>query len=159
MKKRTYMLTLMLTIGTLFCYAQQSFFDKYADMDGVSSVYITKSMLSMFPDMVGKINGVNVGNIASRLNNIQILSCEKASIIEKLRKETKNINTKNGYEELMKIRDDGDKTAIYFKEKKKGNNEFVLITEEEDEFTIISITGNITLQEMQKIVKESMPKD
>ena len=128
-------------------------------MDGVSSVYITKSMLSMFPDMAGKINGVNVGNIASRLNNIQILSCEKASIIEKLRKETKNINTKNGYEELMKIRDDGDKTAIYFKEKKKGNNEFVLITDEEDEFTIISITGNITLQEMQKIVKESMPKD
>lgn len=159
MKKRTYMLTLMLTIGTLFCHAQQSFFDKYADMDGVSSVYITKSMLSMFPDMAGKINGVNVGNIASRLNNIQILSCEKASIIEKLRKETKNINTKNGYEELMKIRDDGDKTAIYFKEKKKGNNEFVLITDEEDEFTIISITGKITLQEMQKIVKESMPKD
>ena len=40
MKKRTYMLTLMLTIGTLFCHAQQSFFDKYADMDGVSSAVL-----------------------------------------------------------------------------------------------------------------------
>ena len=104
MKKRTYLLTILLTLGTLFCHAQQSFFDKYAEMDGVSSVYITKSMLKMFPDMSGKINGVNVGSIANRLDNIQILSCEEAGIIEQLRKETKNINTKNGYEEFMRIR-------------------------------------------------------
>ena len=159
MKKRTYLLTILLTLCTLFCHAQQSFFDKYAEMDGVSSVYITKSMLKMFPDMSGKINGVNVGSIANRLDNIQILSCEEAGIIEQLRKETKNINTKNGYEELMRIREDGNKTTIYFKEKKKGNSEFVLITDAKDEFTIISIMGNITLQEMQKMVNESIPKE
>ena len=159
MKKRTYLLTILLTLGTLFCHAQQSFFDKYAEMDGVSSVYITKSMLKMFPDMSGKINGVNVGSIANQLDNIQILSCEEAGIIEQLRKETKDINTKNGYEELMRIRDDGDKTTIYFKEKKNGNSEFVLITDEKDEFTIISIMGNITLQEMQKMVNESIAKE
>ena len=159
MKKRTYLLTILLTLGTLFCHAQQSFFDKYAEMDGVSSVYITKSMLKMFPDMSGKINGVNVGSIANRLDNIQILSCEEAGIIEQLRKETKNINTKNGYEELMRIREDGNKTTIYFKVKKKGNSEFVLITDAKDEFTIISIMGNITLQEMQKMFIESIPKE
>ena len=159
MKKRTYLLTILLTLGTLFCHAQQSFFDKYAEMDGVSSVYITKSMLKMFPDMSGKINGVNVGSIANRLDNIQILSCEEAGIIEQLRKETKNINTKNGYEELMRIREDGNKTTIYFKEKKKGNSEFVLITDAKDEFTIISIMGNITLQELQTMVNERIPKE
>ena len=113
----------------------------------------------MFPDMSGKINGVNVGSIANRLDNIQILSCEETGIIEQLRKETKDINTKNGYEELMRIRENGDKTTIYFKEKKSGNSEFVLITDEKDEFTIISIIGNITLQEMQKMVNESIAKE
>ena len=159
MKRRIYILTIMLTLGTLFSHAQQSFFDKYAEMDGISSVYISKSMLSMFPDMSGKINGVNVGSIANRLDNIQILSCEETGIIEQLRKETKDINTKNGYEELMRIRENGDKTTIYFKEKKSGNSEFVLITDEKDEFTIISIIGNITLQEMQKMVNESIAKE
>lgn len=152
--KRIYILTLLLALSTVFCRAQQSFFDKYAEMEGVSSVYITKSMLSLFPNMSGKINGVNVGNIASRLDNIQILSSDEAEIIVQLRKETKDINTKNGYEELMRVREDGDKTTIYFKERKKGNNEFILITDEKDEFTIISIVGDLTLKEIQEMMNE-----
>ena len=154
--KRIYILTLLLALSTVFCRAQQSFFDKYAEMDGVSSVYITKSMLNMFPNMSGKINGVNVGNIASRLDNIQILSSDEAPIIEQLRKETKDINTKNGYEELMRVREDGEKTTIYFKERKKGNREFVLITDEKDEFTIISIIGDLTLKEIQEITSKTV---
>lgn len=152
--KRIYILTLLLALSTIFCRAQQSFFDKYAEMEGVSSVYITKSMLSLFPNMSGKINGVNVGNIASRLDNIQILSSDEANIIVQLRKETKDINTKNGYEELMRVREDGDKTTIYFKERKKKNNEFILIMDEKDEFTIISIVGDLTLKEIQEMMKE-----
>ncbi len=147
--KRIYIFSLLLTLSTFICQAQQSFFDKYAEMDGVSSVYITKSMLKMFPSMSGKINGVDVGNLASKLENIQILSADEPNIIEQLRKDTKHISTKNGYEELMRIRDDGDKTTIYFKEKKK-NSEFILITDEGNEFTIVSIIGgDLTLKDIQ----------
>ena len=147
--KRIYIFSLLLTLSTLFCQAQQSFFDKYAEMDGVSSVYITKSMLKMFPSMSGKINGVDVGNLASKLENIQILSADDSNIIEQLRKDTKHINSKNGYEELIRVRDDGDKTTIYFKEKKK-NSEFILITDEGNEFTIVSIIGgDLTLKDIQ----------
>ena len=41
--KRTYIITLLLSLCSLFTYAQDSFFDKFADMDGVTSVYISKS--------------------------------------------------------------------------------------------------------------------
>ena len=153
---RTFIITLLITLCSVCSYGQQSFFDKYAEMDGVSSVYITKSMLNMFPNMSGKINGVNVGNIASRLDNIQILSSDEAPIIEQLRKETKDINTKNGYEELMRVREDGEKTTIYFKERKKGSSEFILITDEKDEFTIISIIGDLTLKEIQEITSKTV---
>ena len=147
--KRIYIFSLLLTLSTFICQAQQSFFDKYAEMDGVSSVYITKSMLKMFPSMSGKINGVDVGNLASKLENIQILSADEPNIIEQLRKDTKHISTKNGYEELMRVRDDGDKTTIYFKEKKK-NSEFILIMDEGNEFTIVSIIGgDLTLKDIQ----------
>ena len=154
--KRIYIFSLLLTLGALFCQAQQSFFDKYAEMDGVTSVYITKSMLKMFPSMSGTINGVDVGNLANKLENIQILSADDSNIIEQLRKETKYINTKNGYEELMRVRDDGDKTTIYFKEKKK-NSEFILITDSGNEFTIISIVGNdISLKDIQDMTNRTV---
>ena len=140
----------------IFCsvlsYGQQSYFDKYADMDGVTSVYITKSMLSLFPQGNTSINGVNIGNIANRLDNIQILSADEKDIIDQLRKETSNINTKNGYEELLRVREDGTKTTIYFNEKKK-KKEFVLLIDDKDEFTIISIVGDLTLKEIQEIVQ------
>lgn len=149
---RTFIITLLITFCSVCSYGQQSFFDKYAEMEGVTSVYITKSMLSLFPKGQASVNGVNIGNIASRLDNIQILSADEQPIIDKLRKETSVINTRNGYEELMRVREDGEKTTIYFKDGKKDKKEFVLLLDEKDEFTIISIVGDLTLQEIQGII-------
>ena len=149
---RTFIITLLITLCSVCSYGQQSFFDKDAEMEGVTSVYITKSMLSLFPKGHTSVNGVNIGNIASRLDNIQILSADEQPIIDKLRKETSVINTRNGYEELMRVREDGEKITIYFKDGKKDKKEFVLLRDEKDEFTIISIVGDLTLQEIQGII-------
>ena len=145
----------MATLCSVCSYGQQSFFDKYAEMDGVTSVYISKSMLSLFPKGQTNVNGINIGDIASRLDNIQILSADEQPIVDKLRKETSHINTRNGYEELMRVREDGEKTTIYFKDSKKDKKEFVLLVDEKDEFTIISIVGDLTLQEIQGIVNNT----
>ena len=149
---RTFIITLLITLSSVCSYGQLSFFDKYAEMEGVTSVYITKSMLSLFPKGQTSVNGVNIGNIASRLDNIQILSADEQPIIDKLRKETSDINTRNGYDELMRVREDGEKITIYFKDGKKDKKEFVLLRDEKDEFTIISIVGDLTLQEIQGII-------
>ena len=68
--KRTYIITLLLSLCSLFTYAQESFFDKYADMEGVTSVYISKAMLSLMPDM--KTEEIYIGELASKLDNIQL---------------------------------------------------------------------------------------
>ena len=151
---RTLIIAIMATLCSVCSYGQQSFFDKYAEMDGVTSVYISKSMLSLIPKGQTNVNGINIGDIASRLDNIQILSADEQPIVDKLRKETSHINTRNGYEELMRVREDGEKTTIYFKDGKKDKKEFVLLVDEKDEFTIISIVGNLTLQEIQGIINQ-----
>ena len=152
---RTLIIAIMATLCSVCSYGQQSFFDKYAEMDGVTSVYITKSMLSLFPKGQTNVNGINIGDIASRLDNIQILSADEQPIVDKLRKETSHINTRNGYEELMRVREDGEKTTIYFKDGKKDKKEFVLLQDAKNEFTIISIVGDLTLQEIQGIVNNT----
>ena len=152
---RTLIIAIMATLCSVCSYGQQSFFDKYAEMDGVTSVYITKSMLSLFPKGQTNVNGINIGDIASRLDNIQILSADEQPIVDKLRKETSHINTRNGYEELMRVREDGEKTTIYFKDSKKDKKEFVLLQDAKNEFTIISIVGDLTLQEIQGIINKT----
>ena len=156
--KRTYIITLLFSLCSLFMYAQDSRFDKFADMEEVTSVYISKAMLSLMPDM--QTEGVNIGSIASKLDNIRILSCDKPAIIDKMKKEFAFINSKNGYEELMRIKDKGEKTTIYLKngkivkQDKNKKKEFVLMTGEKNEFTVIIITGNLTLKEIQGIVNK-----
>ena len=79
---------------------------------------------------------------------------EITDIIAKLKKETAFISPKNGYEELMRINDEGEKTIIYLKRNKNKEKEFVLMSQEKNEFTIIAITGNLTLQEIQGIINK-----
>lgn len=150
--KRIYIITLLLFLCSLMSYAQNSFFDKFADMDGVTSVYISKAMLSMMPNM--KAEGINIGEVAGKLDHIQILTCEKAALIPKIKKEVEYIHPRNGYEELMRVNNEGDKTTIYLKKDKNGKKEFVLLNDEKNEFTVVVITGNLTLQEIQGVMQK-----
>lgn len=148
--KRTYIITLLLSLCSLFTYAQESFFDKYADMEGVTSVYISKAMLT---DM--KTEEIYIGELASKLDNIQILNCEKASVTAQIKKDISYISPKNGYQELIRINDEGEKVTIFQKQNEGKQKEFVLLCEEQNELTIIIITGNLTLQEIQSIVNKN----
>ena len=146
----------MLVFGTLFCNAQQSFFDRYAEWRDIKTVYISKRMLKMVKSYDGevKVNGMRLGIMNEGLENIQIFNCEVKPAIEKLREETRELVPANGYEEVISIRDEGEKVSILFKELKENLSEFVLITDRPNEFNIISIVGKITLQDIQNMMVE-----
>ena len=156
MKRRVYIITLMLVFGTLFCNAQQSFFDRYAEWRDIKTIYISKRMLKMVKSYDGevKVNGMRLGIMNEGLENIQIFNCEVKPAIEKLREETRELVPANGYEEVISIRDEGEKVSILFKELKENLSEFVLITDRPNEFNIISIVGKITLQDIQNMVND-----
>ena len=146
----------MLVFGILFCNAQQSFFDRYAEWRDIKTVYISKRMLKMVKSYDGevKVNGMRLGIMNEGLDNIQIFNCEVKPAIEKLREETRELVPANGYEEVISIRDEGEKVSILFKELKENLSEFVLITDRPNEFNIISIVGKITLQDIQNMVND-----
>ena len=150
----------MLVFGTLFCNAQQSFFDRYAEWRDIKTVYISKRMLKMVKSYDGevKVNGMRLGIMNEGLENIQIFNCEVKPAIEKLREETRELVPANGYEEVISIRDEGEKVSILFKELKENLSEFVLITDRPNEFNIISIVGKITLQDIQNMVNDEKEK-
>ena len=57
MKTKNILLILFLCC-TSICFAQNKLFDKYSEMDNVTSVYISKAMLQMMPKI--ETNGLNL---------------------------------------------------------------------------------------------------
>lgn len=145
--KRFYITAILALICTIASHAQ-TIFDQYADTEGVTTVYISKTMLSMMPNM--KTSGVNIGPIASKLDNIRILTCEDDKLLPKLRKETLSLG--KGYEQLMKVTDDGDNVDIFMKSLAGGKTEYVVRVSEKSGLTVILISGTITPTDIQSMV-------
>lgn len=59
------------------------------------------------------------------------------------------------YTELMRVKDDGDSVFFYTKQKGELIEELLMLVSEPDEFTVIRITGNFTIEDIQKITAKA----
>lgn len=145
-------LLFIVTLCSVYSFGQESSLEKFADMDGVKSVYISKAMLSLMPGL--EVQGVDIGSTATKLDNIQILSTENSDIREKMSKEVKTLVNKGKVEELMRVKEDDENVFIYMKDLGEKKSEFILFNDDKDELTVIIITGTLTLNDIQKIVND-----
>ena len=142
-------LIMALTLTSVGIHAQESLFEKYEDTNGVTTIYISKTMLGMIPDV--KAGKHDISQIASKLDYLRILQCEKPALIAPLLEDAKKLYQSGGYEPIMKVNEDGDKVTIYQRTLKKGKNEFSLLSVEKDGVSIINIVGTVTLKEIQNL--------
>ncbi len=132
-------------------FAQNKIFDKYADTKGVTSVYISKTMLQMMPNM--KTQGIDIGHIAGQLESVNILTTETPSISKSMRYDMANFDRNKEYEQLMRVKDITTQSVFYIKKRQNKVHELIMFVDEPGEFVIIQITGNLTLQDIQNITK------
>ena len=135
-------------MACLSMHAQAELFSKYDNTHGVTTVYVSKSMLSIMPQM--KTGGVDIGSIAQKLDNISILTCERPSMIGGIKQNASAIYSRDGYEEVMKLNSDSH-TVIYMKQLSGGTNEFALVNTENNVLRIVNIKGRISLRDIQSI--------
>jgi len=147
MKTKYILLTLCL-LSLNIGFAQNKIFDKYADMDGVTSVYISKAMFQMMPTM--EQVGVNLMNMKGKIESLQLVTTEKKELIAQMKKEFTQLVTTQ-HEELMRIKD--DKTRVNFYSNMKGDQikDLLMLVEAETNFTVILLVGNFTLKDIQDI--------
>ncbi|MEF9923638.1 MAG: DUF4252 domain-containing protein [Muribaculaceae bacterium] len=154
MKLKNIILTLIIMCSSMTMMASDSIFEKISDMDGVSTVHISKSMLRMFNSKSTKsIGGINIGTIAGKLNYIDIYSSESIPAIKKIRFLTKSIKTMPGYESLIKIKDDGSKVEVLLKTVGKIST-VITIVDDGKEYTIIVLNGGISLEDIQSLTNQ-----
>lgn len=152
MKK--YIFTLLLLLACQLTYGQSldSLFDEFGKAPNAECVRISPFLMS-----VGRLFAENEegSEIVKKIKSMRVLDLEDcpAEVKERFGQQVKKADT-GDYEELMRINDNGDKTTIYLKRGKNEKKEFVLLNDEKDEFNIIVISGDLTLQEIQQIIQK-----
>lgn len=147
--KRIILTLYMAIITSITTFAQKALFDKYSETDGVTTVYISHNMMRMMGNV--KAGNKDISKIAQRLDYLQILSCERPSLIPSIRKTAQDIFSQQKFSIVMQVNDEGERTTIYERHYPNGKNEFALLAIERNEITIINLLGKISLQDIQGI--------
>lgn len=147
MKYKNIFLILFLCCTSL-CFAQDRLFEKYADMDNVTSVFISKKMFEMMPNI--ESGGLDLMNLKGKINNLQILTSEKQEIRDQMRKEFSGLIGKS-HEELMRVKDNNTKATFYIEQKGDQINEMIMLADTDSMYVIIRLAGKFTLQDIQNV--------
>lgn len=128
-------------------------FSNLSNIKGVEIVYISKSMLGMMPNM--NMPGVDIGNIAGKLESLEIYSSEEGAASKRLTTATEGLLKGGDYETLMLIKDNDSKTAFYMKKHKSNQaSEMLMITEDGADATIIRFLGTFSIQDIKNIANQ-----
>lgn len=136
-----------------FCLAQNSsLFEKYAEMEGVSQVYISKTMFQMMPAM--QTAGLNLVHMKGKIESLQILSTENEAKKVQMRKDFSGLIGKQ-HEALMRVKDGKTQATFYISHKGERINELIMLADTESNFSVIQLLGNFTLEDIQHITEDA----
>ena len=153
--KKTILSILLLASVTL-TFAQKNPFEQFSDMDGVTSVFISKTMLSMIPkNSKMDYNGVNVGGFLNKLSSILILTSEDKKIAPQMLSLANDRVKGRDYELLMRVKsDDNDNINFFMKGKPENISELIMIIAGNDgENVVMQFLGDFTLQDIQQMTQ------
>ena len=151
MKTRNSLLVLFFLCSTL-CFAQDKLFEKYADKDNVTSVYISKSMFQMMPDNM-RAGGLDLGNLKGKIHNLQILTSENKEVKEQMKADFDAVVGKD-HELLMKVKSDDTRASFFVKQKGEKISELIMLTDDEEDYVVMRLTGDFTIQDIRQIAEE-----
>lgn len=150
MKTMKMILAVLLLMLPLMCQAQKSLFDKYNDMKGVSSVYISKAMIDMNPTLFTK--DIYIGKVSGQLNGVQILSTMDGNIKKDLRKDLRSLVQASKYELLMKQKSRVSSSEFYINRKGDKVKELIMIIDGAATLKYVYLEGEMTLKDIQNIM-------
>ena len=155
MKTKNILLILFLCC-TSICFAQNKLFDKYSEMDNVTSVYISKAMFQMMPKI--ETNGLNLMNLKGKINSLQIVTSDKREVRDQMRKEFSSLIGQS-HEELMRVKDNDTRASFYIVQNGDLINEMIMLADTDSDYVVIRITGKFTLQDIQDVATSFSQSD
>jgi hypothetical protein len=129
--------------------SHQSLFDKYAETDGVTTIYISKAMFNIMPTMIDF--GLSFNNMKGKIESLNMLITEKKSLVPQLKTEFAALIDKN-HQELMRVREGKNRITFYGKMNGEHINDLLMVVDDDkSSYIIMELLGNFTLRDLQEI--------
>lgn len=135
-----------------------SFFSKYADQDGFTSVEVTKGLFELFAEIdADDPEFEDFSKAVAGLESLKLLaySTEKGSVEakEKFYNDIVKSIPFSEYKELMVIKDSDANVNFYAKNSQQIITDMVMVVNGKDEAVLLCMTGNIDLNYVAKLGK------
>jgi hypothetical protein len=163
MKNTIFKLAFAITLALpLISLAQKSsvdsFFSKYSDQDGYTSVEISKGLFELFAEI--DADDPEFGDFQKAVEGLESLkllaySTEKGTLEakEKFHSDMMNSIPFKEFKELMVIKDSDANVNFYAKNNQQIITEMIMVVDGKDEAVILCLTGNINLNYVAKLGK------
>ena len=151
MKTKQILVTLCL-LCTSIGFAQNKLFEKYADMDDVTSMYISKALFQIMPKI--EKAGINFTNLKGKVESLQLVSTEKPKKINQMKKDFSKL-VASKHQELMRVKDGKTRFSFYTEGKGDLIKELLMLVENSDHFMALQLVGNFTIKDIQDITDQN----
>lgn len=150
MKKLSVLLLICLTA---IVAKAESFFEECENIPGITTVYVSKAMISLAGDLNIESDNMDFNSIASKIDGLWVITADddKAKI---LKSKAKVFSSKE-YEKLVSVREDDETVDILMRSLGKDKNECVIKAFESNEATVVIIKGSFTLQDIAAATRTS----
>lgn len=146
-------------------YAQTSVFDKFEEMDDVTTVVITKEAFKMASKFGGSsAEAKEYVDMVKDLNNLKVFTTESSAISKQMNDVVASYLKSSKLTQLMRVKDKDANVKIYIKQGKDENHVSELLMFVSDmqnkgnqEAVILSLTGDIDLNKISKITEGYIP--
>ena len=134
----------------------QSQFDKFEDIDGVTSVVVTQKAFSLM-SKIGSESDEEYMELIKNIESLRVFATESAEVALQMEKAATSYLKSANLEKLMTVKEEGSNIAIYVKEGKSEDyvkELFMFVKDSEktsQESVIISLTGDINLNQIAKL--------
>ena len=165
-------LSIAIVMLTFTSYAQTSMFDKFEEMDGVSSVIVNKEAFKMLAKFKGGgAEGQEYLEMVQNLNTFKVFTTENSQIAAQMTAVMNKYLSSAKLTELMRVKDEDSNVKIYVRQGKDEDHVSELLmfvngvgkyTKDsgspiEAETVILSLTGDIDLNKISKLTETHIP--
>lgn len=152
MKKILYIL--ILGILSLNSYAQGDIFTRWQTTEGISTVSLSKELLVIVTaENAKKENSFNLAAVSDRTSRLRVVSTDKSELKDKINVDFQQYIKDSGAESLMSADDEDSTMALY---SVNGENdkisEFIIISDDSDGFSLTSIKGAFTRDDIASLL-------
>ncbi|KGN75059.1 hypothetical protein HR11_07850 [Porphyromonas macacae] len=132
-------------------------YDKMLKMKGVTSIFLSESMIKMMPKERMIKENVDFSGIAEKLTGIYIFTSENEQATAELKKTFSPmlVTTSKKFETLMFVKEDNSLLKLI--SKKQGNlfEDLYMLIDEKEDFVAIILRGKFEKNDLDKIISQS----